>query len=108
MCNWFDTCCGVNNVEATCLGAMNMPILEIKKQKNNLVFVNVLGDFIARLENREKLSGIIKLYSRFIMKNKVWAIYVPNDLSPFVYSFRFTFKQLVFRVFKKIRKKMRV
>lgn len=106
MCNWFDTRCGVNNVEATCLGAMNLPVNERTSQKAGLIFWNVMGDFIARLEDREGIRSILALYAKYFFAKKVWAIFLFSDPKPFLLSLKHHVFQLVMRVFRHIAKKL--
>jgi D-aspartate ligase len=102
MCNYFDTSAGVNNVELNCLSAMGHPIEINSTQKDNLVFCNVLGDLIARLENSENIIDIFRLYSKFLFKGTSWAIFKLNDPYPFIVSFTKQSSELVRRTTRKL------
>ncbi len=106
MCNWFDTCCGINNVEATCLAAINVNTSDRLIQKTDILFINVMGDLISRLENRESIISILKLYLKYFFTKKVWAVYVIKDPYPFFVLLRRRLSQLITRVFRKFFKKI--
>ncbi len=106
MCNWFDTCCGVNNVEAACLAAININTMDRPTQKTDVLFVNVMGDLISRLEDRESIISILKLYFKLSFTKKVWAVFVISDPYPFFVTLRRRLFQLISRVFNKVIKKI--
>lgn len=88
MCNWFDTACGVNNVEATCLLALGKTLPEDEPQISGCVFVDALGDLTARLEDREGLLPILRRYGSLMGSRKVWAVLDSADWRPFLASCR--------------------
>jgi len=106
MCNWFDTCCGVNNVAINCSTALEIPIQTSTKQKDNILYVNLLGDITARIENSEKISLILGLYLKHLLKVKVWAVYRFNDPYPFLISFGHQTLELLKRFYRRLRKNL--
>jgi len=105
MCNWFDSSCGINNVEMTCLEALDLPLPKINKQKNDYVWCDFLGDFIARMENSEGIKNILKTYSPYFFSKKVWAVYLFKDPLPSIMSFKSQVLEIIKRVFKKLFKR---
>jgi len=102
MCNWFDTSCGINNVEMNCLAALGIPTLPLTRQVDEVLLFNVLGDFISRLENSEKLSNIFRLYTEYFFHKKSWPIFSLKDPIPFLYSFSNQSSQLIKRTLRKL------
>ncbi|MEX2475906.1 hypothetical protein [Marinobacter sp.] len=101
MCNWFDTRCGINNVLACTHTAYGRKV-DIGPQKDNQVYWNFFGDLIARLENRENLLRIIRLYLSLLRHRKVGALFYWKDPHP---AFRYgwtSLRDMVYRLGKKL------
>lgn len=64
-CNFFDTCCGVNNVHATYLLALGRDLPNtMPKQRNDVMFINLLFDLRGRLSDKQGLASTALLYLR--------------------------------------------
>ena len=64
-CNFFDTCCGVNNVHATYLLALDRDLPEaMPVQRNNVMFVNLLFDVRGRLLDKQGIASVCWMYLR--------------------------------------------
>jgi D-aspartate ligase len=64
-CNFFDTRCGVNNVHATYLLALGRDLpARLPRQRDNVMFLNLLFDLRGRLADRQKLAAAVRLYLR--------------------------------------------
>jgi len=101
MCNWFDTNCGVNNVLATHLVAKG-ECVALSQQRDGVHYINWLGDFIARLEDREGFLSILSQYFKFLKKRKVSATFEWNDPMPAIFYWFDTVKSLAPRVVRRI------
>jgi len=101
MCNWFDTNCGVNNVLATHLVAKGKCVAR-SQQRDGVYYINWLGDFIARLEDREGFLSILSQYFKFLKKRKVSATFEWNDPMPAIFYWFDTVKSLAPRVVRRI------
>ncbi|HCS64597.1 MAG TPA: hypothetical protein DIW64_11260 [Cellvibrio sp.] len=87
MCNWFDTRCGINNILTSHKVAQNEPVA-LGVQKNGMLFINLSGDFIARMEDRESIFSVFFLYFRHLLRTKVGATFYWKDPWPGVrYSY---------------------
>ena len=88
MCNWFDASCGVNNVLYSHLVSQNEPTPPFN-QTDNKLFLNLTGDIIARAEDREKLTTILRLYAKHLFKIKVGAFFYWRDPVPgIIFSYK--------------------
>lgn len=81
MCNWFDTQCGVNNIQACVQIAYGNPVASAA-QKNNIVYWNFFGDLVARLENRETIPAIARRYLRLLFRPRIGAVFYWKDPVP--------------------------
>lgn len=90
MCNYFDAECGINNVYASYLVALDRPLGEVSRvQRNGVIYVDVYDDLYARIKcDKEPISRVVKHYLSDIGKKHVFAIFVWYDLGP-------AFKRLV-------------
>jgi predicted ATP-grasp superfamily ATP-dependent carboligase len=89
MCNWFDTCCGVNNVKAAyevaTSGTLESPMLE---QRDGVVFIDLYADIYSRLADGEPLSGVARDYFRHLRARRVAAYFLGSDPLPGVIALR--------------------
>ena len=81
MCNWFDTRCGINNI-LTCHKVSQGEVVSLSAQRNGVLFINLTGDFIARMEDRESIFSVISLYARNFFRVKVGATFYWKDPLP--------------------------
>ncbi|QSP93670.1 hypothetical protein LPB19_10685 [Marinobacter salinisoli] len=105
MCNWFDTRCGINNVLASARVANGDPV-DFQPQKNDRIYWNFFGDLIARLENREKILTIARLYLGLLRRHRVGAIFYWRDPLPALKYSWDTVQNVMIRVVRVIRKAM--
>ena len=100
MCNWFDTACGVNNVEAVCMLSAGLPLNAGLPQREGVMYLHALADLTARLEDREGLLSIVRRYARASRAPMAWAIFTLRDLSPFIFSTAACSAELMRRIFR--------
>lgn len=98
MCNWFDTVCGIHNVEATCILASGGTVPTNPRQRDGIIFVHALADLTARLEDREGPTSILSRYWRLRMAPKAWAVFDERDLRPFLASLSHMLRDLLLRL----------
>lgn len=102
MCNWFDTCCGVNNVLAFHLTATGRQAI-CPEQRDNVYWLNALGHLVSRIEDGKLgLSGLRNAVFLFTQKT-VFATWKYDDVLP---SLTYTYalvKSLVKRLLKRAR-----
>ncbi|MFM7785859.1 MAG: hypothetical protein ACKPE6_14645, partial [Gammaproteobacteria bacterium] len=103
MCNWFDTACGVNNVEAVCSLSAGLSLQAGTAQREGILYLHALADLTARLENRESLLSIARRYARALRSPVVWAIFTLRDPIPFLYSAAAGSAGLVPRILRQVR-----
>ncbi|MBW4933411.1 ATP-binding protein [Marinobacter sp. F4206] len=104
MCNWFDTRCGINNILA-CTQVAYGETIPFPPQRNNLVYWNFFGDFVARLEDKENVFSILLLYFRLLFRRRVGALFYWKDPVPACkYSWE-SIKNIVRRTHKKLMRK---
>lgn len=104
MCNWFDTCCGINNVLACTEIAYDRKVA-FAPQKNGLVYWNFFGDLVARLEDSESLASITALYLKLLRRRRIGALlYWKDPLPALKYSWDATI-DISRRIVKKLRRK---
>lgn len=84
MCNWFDTCCGINNVYATWLLAQDLEVDGYSDQIENILYINFLTDFVARLEDRENPLKIIKRYFHALKYKRSYPFSLFGDPLPYL------------------------
>ncbi len=83
MCNWFDTCCGVNNVLAAYRVASSDPLdSTLPGQRDGVVFLDLFADFYSRLADGEKLGAVVQDYREHLRSPRVAAYFLANDLRP--------------------------
>ena len=82
MCNYFDTCCGVNNVYCTYLLAAKKPYELTGQMKNDVVFLSLYEDFFSRVRDGESIRLILKSYFRDAAKPHVFIYFVWWDPYP--------------------------
>ena len=85
MCNWFDTRCGINNVLATyllSLGRESELRAVAPTQSENLYFVSLFSDVIARAEDGEKLGPVALRHLKLMLKARVGAWWYWKDPIP--------------------------
>lgn len=105
MCNWFDTQCNVSNVLVNyqlCIGHKVNPLLW--QQSTALFFVNVLGDFVARIEDQESFRSIIKRLYRIFPGPIVWSTRVTDDTQPTRFMLRNQLTMILKRVTKRFKR----
>lgn len=88
MCNWFDTCSGVENVfYYYCLATgcddqiPSLPPLQLQRG-----FVNLLDDLYARIEDRQPVAEIISTQWKALRRRPVFARFLWRDLKPWTMS----------------------
>ncbi|MGM0767438.1 MAG: hypothetical protein ACQEV6_05400 [Pseudomonadota bacterium] len=101
MCNWFDTRCGINNILA-CTHAAYDNGVAFAPQKNHHVYWNFFGDLIARLENRESLIGILRLYLSLLRHPRIGALFYWKDPHPAIQYAWLSVRNVFYRVGKKL------
>ncbi|WP_100643195.1 GNAT family N-acetyltransferase [Alteromonas facilis] len=103
MCNWFDSRCNVNNVLATyelALGKKVNPL--VWQQSTGIYFVNAMGDFMARLEDKEPSYSIFARMGRILPGPIVWSTWHAKDKGPTFFIIKLQLKMFLFRVIKKL------
>jgi D-aspartate ligase len=102
MHNWFDTRCGVNTVEMAALIAMNRPITPAFAYRTGIIYWNVVGDLIARLDARQSRLSILRLYTTLLFMKKVWPVYWLFDPYPAIVGLPAIFNGLARRTWRAI------
>ncbi len=89
MCNWFDTCCGVNNVLAAYRVASRDSLdSNLPTQRDGVVFLDLFADFYSRLADGEKLRAVMRDYRKHIRSPRVAAYYLSSDPRPGLIALR--------------------
>lgn len=101
MCNWFDTRCGVNNILA-CTQAAYENGVAFPPQKNHQVYWNFFGDLIARLENRENLFSVLRLYLSLLRHPRIGALFYWKDPYPALQYGWISVRNIFYRVGRKL------
>ena len=92
MCNWFDTCCGVNNVLAAYRVASGEPLdSTLPAQRDGVVFLDLFADFYSRLADGEKLGAVVQDYREHLRSPRVAAYYLSRDPRPGIIALRRNF-----------------
>lgn len=104
MCNWFDTCCGINNILA-CTQIAYGKAVAFGLQKNNRVYWNFFGDLIARLEDRENLIAMLARYIRLLRYRQVPALFYWKDPYPALRNSYLSVRTIIVRVGRKLQGK---
>lgn len=103
MCNWFDTQCNVNNVLATYHLATDKKVNPLMWQQSEGVFyMNSLGDFIARVENKESPLSILHRMIWVLNGPCVWSTWCRKDPMPTFISSLIQLKNLGKRLVRKV------
>lgn len=102
MCNWFDSRCGVNNVLASHQVALGLPVAPTR-QRDGLVYWNPLGDWVARLEDREPTGKVLARYGRLLWRRKVFPVFTWRDPVPSVRHCLATLRSLAGRLVARFR-----
>lgn len=87
MCNYFDTRCGVNNVFNTYCLAAGLPLPPQSRQIESTIFINLLPDVKARLQDGESSWAIAASYLKFLFCRRVGAFWALSDPLPAVFWF---------------------
>lgn len=82
MCNYFDTKCGVNNVFTAFCIAAGLPYPQLLRQAQSVIFINLLPDAKARLQDGETLSTIAVSYFKYLLHRRVGAYWSWSDPVP--------------------------
>ena len=107
MCNWFDTQCNVSNVLVSYYLAKGKKVNpQLWQQTTGLYFLNGMGDFISRLEDKESLKSIFSRYFHISSENIVWSTWRKGDMKPTLVSCWGQVKMLTGRIVKQIKNKL--
>jgi predicted ATP-grasp superfamily ATP-dependent carboligase len=83
MCNYFDTCCGVNNVYTMyAIATGGIDKLKRKGQIDNVVFLSLFDDFYSRFEDGENIAAIFSRYLRRYSYKHIWGYWDKSDPRP--------------------------
>jgi D-aspartate ligase len=92
MTNFFDACCGFNNMamiyELALKGktaAASMDPVSSTGQEGDVVFIDLFQDMISRMQDSERLSGILRRYGRYLKRSRVGAYWYWRDPLPALY-----------------------
>jgi D-aspartate ligase len=90
MCNWFDTCSGVDNVYYYyCLATgQEAQLPSSPPPQKERGFINVLPDLYARIEDRQSPAQILSIQWKALRRRPVFARFVWKDPRPWVTSLR--------------------
>jgi predicted ATP-grasp superfamily ATP-dependent carboligase len=101
LCNYFDTCCGKNNVYATYCVAKNIEFVE-KPQKNGRMFLSLYEDLYSRFRDGQSIFPILKIYLSNIAKEHTFMYFAWRDPWPAIVMFyrqgKRTFKSIINKV----------
>ena len=82
-CNWFDCCCGIDNVWYLYLLSQGQPLPGgIPRQRDGVVCHSLLADIHARLKDRQSFFSIARLYMRDLFKPHVGQFFSLYDPLP--------------------------
>lgn len=103
MCNWFDTQCNVNNVLATYHLAIDKKVNPlIWQQTAGVFYIDAMGDFIARVEDKESLLSILRRVFRILSGPFVWSTWYKKDPKPTYIFTLMQIKNLLKRLVKRV------
>jgi D-aspartate ligase len=92
MTNFFDACCGVNNMAMIYELALNgktaaasMPAVSSTGQDNGVVFIDLFQDVISRMQDGERPGSILRRYGRYLGRRRVGAYWYWRDPLPALY-----------------------
>ena len=79
---------------------------QLWQQTTGLYFLNGMGDFISRLEDKESLKSIFSRYFHISSENIVWSTWRKGDMKPTLVSCWGQVKMLTGRIVKQIKNKL--
>ncbi|WP_026957796.1 GNAT family N-acetyltransferase [Aliagarivorans taiwanensis] len=107
MCNWFDSACGVNNLVSSYQTLTGHCYAKLPKQKTEYYFLHTMNDLVARIEDRQAVTSMLRIYQRILSGTVVWAVYSPRDPWPAMRELYRSFSMLIPRTFKTIVRKLK-